>query len=499
MNQLKSITTLTLIFYLSFAKSQDTIPQFLTLEQQSVECAPSDFFWIYKGDTLQNNDTYFLCPDDTVNYYDITLVPVVFNPLDSIIYLQPIEWRNPSYQYKHPHNKKDMDLKALVYRDGIKSGEYTMTVSNEKLTVTYKDHDMLYAYDDNRIREYWPSWTPKPNTPWKYIPVGETVSGTITINEAKSTSWKGKIIETTAPAKTAIHPMRFYSGSQNVNLSALNDVSDISSIVKAGCMDTLLNIMSGKKRTDTIDFYLLSYETDDILNKTGPVNSSTEVCILPGLNKKIDDPRFYSSQGDSIIRLANGVPVAVVAGNDLICNSKLKFLQPQVSKAINYQVIINQVNEIYNKVGFTFIIGYIDTLKYHFEIFKNEQLDDNEYNEINENYFKRNNIAPKRTKVLIWSDLVNRQGYASLRSNVIAFKNTSNGNTLAHEIGHAKFGFRHPDNDDKHLNSIEDFLPQQGISVKAPYKVNDLDSLMHSVSVGDKLRAYHWKKIILND
>jgi hypothetical protein len=233
MNQLKSITTLTLIFYLSFAKSQDTIPQFLTSVEQNVDCAPIDFFWLYKGDTLKNGETYFLCPYDTVNYYDITLVPITFDPLDSIVYLPPIVWRNGAYQYKHPHNKKDMDLKALVYQNGINRGEYTMTVSIEKLTVTYKDNDKLYAYDDNIIKEYWPSWTPKPNTPWKYIPVGETVGGTITINEAKSTSWKGKKIETTAPTKTAIHPMRFFSKNQEVTVSTLTTVEDKSSIIKA--------------------------------------------------------------------------------------------------------------------------------------------------------------------------------------------------------------------------------------------------------------------------
>jgi hypothetical protein len=86
------------------------------------------------------------------------------------------------------------------------------------------------------------------------------------------------------------------------------------------------------------------------------------------------------------------------------------------------------------------------------------------------------------------------QGRAFLNEPKLAIINNTNGFTLAHEIGHAMFSLRHPDNDPDHLRDPKDKPPPSS----GPFNFNDTDNFMYSL--GDKrknlIRQYQWKKIL---
>ena len=72
----------------------------------------------------------------------------------------------------------------------------------------------------------------------------------------------------------------------------------------------------------------------------------------------------------------------------------------------------------------------------------------------------------------------------------------ADGFSLAHEIGHAKFWLRHPDNDPDHL--IPSVLEGETSPGVGPYKYNDMNNFMYHTSVGrvNRIRQYQWKKIL---
>ncbi|MCB9309469.1 MAG: hypothetical protein H6567_05360 [Lewinellaceae bacterium] len=83
---------------------------------------------------------------------------------------------------------------------------------------------------------------------------------------------------------------------------------------------------------------------------------------------------------------------------------------------------------------------------------------------------------------------------APLNIQVIAIH--ADGFSLAHEIGHAKFWLRHPDNDPDHL--IPSVLEGETSPGVGPYKYNDMNNFMYHTSVGrvNRIRQYQWKKIL---
>jgi hypothetical protein len=261
--------------------------------------------------------------------------------------------------------------------------------------------------------------------------------------------------------------------------------------------------MSGFRKVDTIDFFLLTNQVNDILIRSGPVPSDTSICVLPGLNGRIDNQKHYKDQKDSILTLNN--KPHVVAGSDKICNSKLYYILPTEAKAPNYNELISQCNQVYGKIGLTFAVGKKDTLKMFWESIRDGKLDGNELETINNLLFKSSNNSITRTKVLIAKDLNGQkitsppEGFALLGLNTLALKQSSSGSTLAHEIGHAKFGLRHPDDDKEHLNSDEDTKPTINFSLRPPFTFGDSNNFMYSIggsSRNDNIRAYQWKKIV---
>jgi hypothetical protein len=86
------------------------------------------------------------------------------------------------------------------------------------------------------------------------------------------------------------------------------------------------------------------------------------------------------------------------------------------------------------------------------------------------------------------------QGRALLGKNKLAIINNANGYTLAHELGHAMFSLRHPDNDPDHLRDEDDNPPSSG-----PFNFNDTDNFMYStlnLRTNNLIRHYQWKKIL---
>jgi hypothetical protein len=85
------------------------------------------------------------------------------------------------------------------------------------------------------------------------------------------------------------------------------------------------------------------------------------------------------------------------------------------------------------------------------------------------------------------------QGRELLGSDKLAMVNTADGYTLAHELGHAMFSLRHPDNDPKHLRDVKDFPPGNG-----PYNIDDTYNFMYSKGNLRKnlIRHYQWRRIL---
>jgi hypothetical protein len=101
-------------------------------------------------------------------------------------------------------------------------------------------------------------------------------------------------------------------------------------------------------------------------------------------------------------------------------------------------------------------------------------------------------------------DKVANSRASGLGVNSLSLAIDTDGYTLAHEIGHAKFSLKHPDDDTTHLADDKLRIPK---SLKIPINYIDKYNFMYSKSsepINDKereervngIRAYQWRKII---
>lgn len=363
--------------------------------------------------------------------------------------------------------------------------------------------DTVRDSSGNYIKEYWPSHSPAKEKPWLFVPASGTQNLELSVK-----SKAGK-----KPGNGAFKALTVNSNGGGMNITPNKFVGDDSGFTVgqtintstpypyvSSCTDTVAYIYSQPIQSYGIDFFLLCETDDDVQAAIGPVLSPSTICIDPGPDGWIDEIlRFggpsYMSPLDTVITISGNR--IIVAGNDLICQTTVNPNKPpECSKSKNLPQIINDLNQLYNPIGISFSQNSYDTLFFNYNTYaEDDSLSSKEqrfmYSILN------GSTPPTNTIVLIVDNLSKIDNKVLGRAtgvfpplNHLSISKSADGFVLAHEIGHAKYGLRHPDNDPDHL--IE------GGSPPGPLNVNDKRNFMFSKAEdisNSMIRQYQWKKI----
>ncbi len=400
-----------------------------------------------------------------------------------------------------------------------------------------------HGYDNNQITQYWPSATNPPNTPWLFA----RPSTSPTANLAAT-----NLVGDTLPIpKSLFNHIRVASSSTSIatdhnrfkkrfddfivtNNGVLGD-----SIHLTGCT-TRKNLFLFTKApnviTVPIKFYIIGETDDDECNYCATdstlqkdcktkINSSTFECIKKGLDGAYEEeikilefaksalpiykPSWISLPKDSIITTKVGlvdIPV-IVSGSDNICNTKPipknTYYDPKATSSL-IQQFVDEGNSILNQYAVNLVYnGTIeDTIRVNYDVWKNNnnQVDrgkltgelDAIYKKIQDNDSTTLKVYFVRTINDADNNLPNYiLGIGHLKGNVLGLNSfyDPNAETMCHEIGHALWALRHPDNDSLFIKS----------PLNPENRINDKFDIMHSQAqtVKQIFRHYAWRRIHL--
>lgn len=380
---------------------------------------------------------------------------------------------------------------------------------------------------------------PKLNKPYKWIPKGGSDEVVLKLKPS-NTSIKNHLDihtpEGNVSAEPILDPMGDLTQHTLNHLSSTGNDFDKVHI----CDHYAYNLVNDELKTLEVDIYIVTESDDDYLDycMTDPhyefdcttLVTSTHKCINPGPDNILDlysnlreyrnPPSSYlfdPSLGPNPIDVASAMELftlevrPVETGNPekpYMCNMKKIFVEieppkkPTLSAAKKAEIVAD-VNEVYNQVGITVDMTFIN-VDYNFDsVIDDNYLDGTEQELLRIWLISQNpDIADaegnfnKTTGWIVYGDKDNTTaGVADIGLNtfVVNYENHTR-RTYAHEIGHAKFSLEHPDGDNWHVEGLldermEDEFDQLNFMLSGKNADNPDISFI--------VRPYHWKFIHL--
>ncbi len=525
-----------LIFFfgMSFIRSYGQArPSFERFATQNVECISTKYGFLIDGIFYPSGNTVFIC--NSILPLDILLVDSTKTPLNGQISWSGQIIPDQSIPYKAKleaglFNGTLAKFKAILLND-----TFDLSVSKD-LDFTPLKGLVEHGYDDNKITQYWPSATYPPNTPWLFV--------------RPSTSKIAHLSATNLIGDTIVFPqshnhVRVAASSTSVTLdhNKFKKRHDDFNISNAGVLaDSIyLDGCSGSKRMflftkaantitvpikfirigETDDDEILYCPTDSTMQAgcKKKINSAAYKCIGEGpdgtyeeghkaltLTDSMYNMKFFPSwvsNNDTIVEYPPGSKnIFIQAGKDKICNtkpiSKDTFFDPLAIPDTLIQYV-NEANKIYNNYGvnLTYSGAIAATIYLNYDMWTSDNIVEASTVSMIDNRKERRALQdvlfpqkdPKITTVAFVKEHDKAIAFAWLGENIIVLgKKLSNGNTLAHEIGHARWGFRHP--------SEAEHLAEEGQTLNCCV-VTDPLNLMYFQRVPNRfyLRHYQWRKI----
>lgn len=302
---------------------------------------------------------------------------------------------------------------------------------------------------------------------------------------------------------------------------------------------SLMEVDIYPRKTMIVEIYTLCESDDDVINYCStnphlmpgcitPIASATHDCILPGTDLTLDrylDHAFWRQKDNDLSKPSDILDFSPPAYHELkihpsynpatgqyFCNKKPQPANiapcPDLLTPGELNALQSDLNTIYNQAGI--LVEVVDKGYKHFN-FDNRNPDDNGVDVMEQNYlhwafvnyqgeFPSKMI--KSTNTIIWR--VNNIAYSSGTVNGRATEfglnsaaiNVTNGfptfRTIPHEIGHARYALRHPDDD-----WIGDGL--KGTVNNDRYNIMNSGPLFQTIPIGSlsdfRIRRYQWEKI----
>jgi len=422
---------------------------------------------------------------------------------------------------------------------------YTLTVKlleDCSLHISKTRSKAAYGVDANTKKGY-PTYNidPKLNKPYKWIPK-EGSDEVVLKLKPSNTSIKNHLDihapEDNVSAEPILDPMG------NLTQHTLNHLSDTGNDFDKVhiCDHYAYNLINDEPKTLEVDLYIVTETDDDFLDYcltdpyykadcTTPLNQRHR-CINPGSDGALDlyyqlndyanppssflidpslgpNPIWINSTEELFTLEVRPIPT-FIPSKPYVCNMKKLLIEsgpskkPVLSTAKRDQ-IIDDMNEVYNQVGISVDITFID-IDYNFDsVIDDDVLDEGEISQLHNwlifqypGIADANKVFNKTTGWIVYGDesysVLGRATEIGLNTFCINYSNHHR-RTFPHELGHAKFSLEHPDGDGW---DEEGLLNEQMSGDFDQYNLMLSGGRTKKPELSFILRPYHWKFIHLN-
>ena len=519
----------------------------------SVECVDSEFGFLVEGKFYKNKDKVFACKGvnlDVLLVQATTLTPVTNPPINAtnIIFSGNVTDIAPGDAFaqvipENFNNSGKATVKVTFYSGGSDNSlELSFFLIKEKnVSVHETDSHTLaaYGFDENEFPNY-PNST--SGLPSKFLPAQENDKVKLTSNLSGVS--KTKVFNTISLSDLTPDHLLYGISGDELELTHIHSETQNSFTVKACAPDiSLMEVDIYPSKTMTVEIYTLCESDDDVINYCNtnpsllpdcstPISSATHECILPGADLTLDrylDHAFWREQNNDPTKPSDVLDFSPAAYHELkilpsynpatnryFCNKRPQPSNvapcPDLLTPAELSTIQSDLNTIYNQAGIQ--VTVIDKGYKNFN-FDNKFSDDNGIDISEQNYLhwafvNYQGIYPlnmmKSANTIIWrvnniiysgTGIAYGRATPNIRNSLLINVTTGAGTfrTISHELGHAKYGLAHPD---------EDWVTD---GLKGPVN-NDQYNLMNSgplyqnytvESISDfRIRRYQWNKIQLN-
>jgi hypothetical protein len=526
--------------------------------QQFMECSNNEYGFLIDGKIYFSNDQIYYCPDRFPII--ITAVDKNGVPISDVNAKWEIEDKIGSIEESYgdhaqirinENNLLNQRVKFKVTYKVSNNDEETLRLRLHRLT--YLDVDekssestRTYSFDENKIATYPYHGDGKPYAFYLSNNIDPVRFSTEHPNRLKMAKFKPiSKINTVADDKGESLNINYTQSSypDSVYLLACDTVRIAKlDIYPPKTLD--VNIYTLAETDDDIANYCINKDGDNIPYENGDVDGSlkpdckTKIdskdweCVLPGPDGSLDlfnnlkswrrkdnnaSLDFDTLQGPENLNHLR----KVYAGNDKFCN-----VRPLPNDTADYEDVSSKIiqisqnlNSIYNKVGVTINLNYLGVKYFNFDSSNDNGNGERDtadiYNNAEQRYVHLQlfggqsivslNIAPVTTLFFVpkMKGVYGRATAGTVDTTIqnIAHSffvdaNTFRIKTIAHELGHARFGLWHPDGSYCKKNSGDDAYKYNGLK-KPTNKNDDPLNLMNSgcFPSGNLLRRFQWKII----
>lgn len=366
------------------------------------------------------------------------------------------------------------------------------------IALLFEESASNYQYDDNKKQAYIDEvgYGENIGTPWNFVE-----NGKMEILQATMSKKKGFYVNSEITANSSdlsISPDEILTTPADVSFDYQG--SGQTNIEVSGCNDMYAELLlfSDSQKSFGIEFFeLCDTDDDQQLIAVGTTGLSPDaVCVDGGQDLTIDEMYAVNSSGVNVIKAAGDRLVKnqnnkyfVLAGDNGVCDWEANQPGKDVCPySFDVEASMTIVNSTFGKISISATSTGVSLLRFNYDLVSDDGiLEVFEYQELynhrlatgdfddgyHEVYLVRDLPASLNTKTLGTS-------YLDTPTSVINTKEAVN-STLAHEIGHAKYGFGHPGD-----------LPE-----KRGFNVVDPSNYMFFTAVGRtmNIRRYQFEKM----
>ncbi|MBK9736144.1 MAG: hypothetical protein IPO92_14775 [Saprospiraceae bacterium] len=257
---------------------------------------------------------------------------------------------------------------------------------------------------------------------------------------------------------------------ENINFSFSGAGQNIIEVHGCHETDPELLLFSAKAKSFEIDFFELCDTDDDIPNYCPsnrklqkdcitPITKADFVCIDGGVDLTIDEMWKENSSGVRLIEAKGDRLVSdptkryyVLAGANLKCDHDVNPNNPDLCpNSFDVAASMKVANDTYGKVAISVNKFRVTVMKFNYDLWDdNGVLNDKEYNDLLEYRISKDELKGDNQEIFLVNEIslfgsTPRTAIAETNSNMVAINTKiAPSSTMTHEIGHAKWGFYHP-------------------------------------------------------
>lgn len=458
-----------LLLLLSFQiKAQDEKLNEKAKERMSVQevtfCKDIDFQFRLEGNYYYENSKVYVCPKSLP--IDVSIVDTA--PPHALI-PYTTEWtvnESPDSSTNHTvlldsadFNISGLALLTCSFTDSAGITRDLKLKVRKNIKLEWFKQAGMYAFDENDEPDYLPAQgesLSELGIPWVFLETN--MSETMQVKTKPQKGYYAVNNITSTNTNLVSNPVMLSNTPENVILTYNSSAPD-TMIKVHGCSSSTpeLKIFTESAKIFTIQFFRLC-ETDDDVQLVMPgdtVASPNDPIIAPGPDGSLDrwqQPSTWLQGDDKLWKNPSNNLIYVIAGPNLIAETPILPHDTTCTQNFNITPSMDKLNEIYGKIAVSAASTAISDLYVNFDIREDDDmLDGVEQKVLHKLRIGSDTLKADTTEVYLVNDLgtsnsntVEGRATKLLLNSLSIDVNDAKPPTLAHEVGHAKYGLKHP-------------------------------------------------------